>query len=298
MGGMNMALIGVAERLPRPARPQGRALLHRVGRQGGDPGSGRRRLGAEVRMVGRVGDDLFGPRLLEALRGKGVDVSGVAVDPDHASGVGMILLDKHRQNHVTAIYGANLQCDDDQVRAVESALEGADALLLQMEIPFDVSLAAARAATERGVRVVLDPAPAAEIPMSAYADLDIVTPNQTEAEFHTGICVTDVPSARASAETLLERGATAAIVKMAEQGVYYTSNSGSGHVPPFEVEVIDTVSAGDAFGGALAVALAEGKTLEDAVRYGAAAGALAVTRRGVQDSMPQRSEVEALLSRG
>lgn len=297
MGGMNMALISVAERLPAPGETlRGERFYTASGGKGATQAVAAARLGADVRMVGRVGDDLFGPRLLEALRGDGIDVSGVAVDLDHPSGVGMILLDKERENHITAIYGANLQCNDEQIRAVESALKGADVLLLQMEIPFDVSLAAARAAMECGVRVILDPSPATDIPLTAYSDLDIVTPNQIEAEFHTGICVTDISSARAASETLLDRGVTVAIIKMAEQGVYYASNSSSGHVQAFEVAVVDTVSAGDAFGGALGIALAEGKTLKDAVRYGAAAGALAVTRCGVQDSMPQRSEVEKLLS--
>ena len=294
-----MALIGVADRLPLPGETlKGEKFYTAYGGKGATQAVAAARMGADVRMIGRVGDDLFGPQLVEALRKEGIELDGIAVDSDHASGVGLIILDKHKQNHIIAIYGANLYCNNYQVRAVELALQGADTLLLQMEIPFGVSQAASRIATELGVRVILDPAPATRIPIDSYADLDIITPNQTEAEFYTGICVRDVPSARKSAEIFVERGVTVAIVKMAEQGVYYASHSDSGHVPPFEVNVIDTVSAGDAFGGALAVALSEGRTLEDAIRFGAAAGALAVTRRGVQDSMPWRSEVESILLKG
>ena len=234
-------------------------------------------------MVGRVGKDIFGPRLLDALKNDGIDVTGVAEDPDHPSGVGMIVLNAERQNHVLAIYGANLRCDEDQLAEVEAALDGADVLLLQMELPFHLSIAAARAAQSRGVVTMLDPAPASDIPPEAFRHIDIITPNQTEAEYHTGIRVNDVPSAQEAAELLLEKGVGTAIVKLAEQGVYWASRNASGYQPAYEVEVVDTISAGDAFSGALAVALGEGRSMKEAVRYGAAAGALAVTKRGRPD---------------
>ena len=241
-----------------------------------------------------MGRDLFGPALLDALRNDGIDVTGVAEDPDHPSGVGMIFLDAERQNRVLAIYGANLQCNEDQLAEVEAALDWADVLLLQMEVPFHISMVAARAARARGVTTMLDPAPASDIPPEAFRDLDIITPNQTEAEYHTGIRVDDIPSGRAAAGALLERGVGTAVVKMAEQGVYWASQEGGGHVPAYEVEVVDTISAGDAFSGALAVALGERRGMEEAIRYASAAGALAVTRRGVQTAMPSRAEVDAL----
>ena len=164
------------------------------------------RPGAHVRMVGRVGNDVFGPMLLENLRSHGVDADGVATDGAHASGVSVILMDAHRQNHIVAVYGANLECDGDQLLAAVSALAGADSLLLQMEIPFDVSLAAAKAARQRGVRVIWDPAPATDIPPDAYPAMDIITPNQTEAAAITGTEVTDVASGLRAAEALSERG--------------------------------------------------------------------------------------------
>ncbi len=293
LGGMNMALIGTAERLPHPGETlRGERFYTAPGGKGATQAVAAARLGANVKMVGRVGRDLFGPTLLNALRNDGIDVSDVAEDPDHPSGVGMIILNAERQNHVLAIYGANLQCNEDQLTAVEAALEWADVLLLQMELPFTLSMAAARAAKARGVITMLDPAPASDIPLDAFRDLDIITPNQTEAEYHTGIRVDDIPSARAAAEALLERGVGTAIVKMAEQGVYWASRDSRGHIRAFEVEVVDTISAGDAFSGALAVALGEGRSMEEAIHYGAAAGALAVTKRGVQTAMPIRAEVD------
>ena len=299
LGGINMDLIGAAPRLPAPGETvRGERFYTAPGGKGANQAVAAARLGARVRMVGRVGNDMFGPGLLDGLRGYGIDVSGVAVDPERASGIALILLDSQKQNHIVAIYGANMACDDDQLRAVETALHGADSLLLQHEVPIEVSAAAARAARKRGVRVIWDPAPAGEIPPAAFADLDIITPNQTEAEYLTGVSVADVDSARVAAGVLLERGAAVAVVKLGEMGVYFASDGSGGHVASYRVDVVDTIAAGDGFAGALAVALAEGLGLEDAVRYGAAAGALAVTRPGAQEAMPGRDEVEALLSAG
>ena len=297
LGGINMGLIGTAERLPLPGETlRGNTFYSASGGKGATQAVAAARLGANVKMIGRVGKDMFGPILLNALKNDGIDVSGVAEDPDHASGVGMIVLNAERQNHVLAIYGANLQCNEDQLASVEAALDGADALLLQMEVPFPLSVSAARAAKARGVTTMLDPAPASDIPQESFRHIDIITPNQTEAEYHTGIVVDDIPSAEAAAEVLLKHGVGTAIVKMAEQGVYWASQDESGYVPAYEVAVVDTVSAGDAFSGALAVALGEGRSMREAVRYGAAAGALAVTRRGVQTAMPTRAEVDNLYS--
>ena len=176
-----------------------------------------------------------------------------------------------------ATYGANLHCGDEELAAVEQGLAQAQVLVLQMEIPFPVSLRAAQCARERGVRVLLDPAPATEVALEDFAHFDIVAPNQTEAEYYTGLAVVDENSARRAAAVLLEWGVGIAIIKMGELGVYFESDQTRGFVPPFAVEAVDTTSAGDAFHGALAVALAEGRDLAAAVRFGAAAGALAVT---------------------
>jgi ribokinase len=292
-----MDLIGVAPRLPAPGETVvGQQFYTAPGGKGANQAVAVARLGARVRMVGRVGSDVFGPELRDDLRSAGVDVEGVVTDPAHPSGIAIILLDDRRQNHIVAIYGANMQCDGDQLRAVESALDGADSLLLQMEVPIEVSLEAAAAAHRIGVTVIWDPAPPAELPPQAYGVIDIVAPNQTEAAFLTGIEVGDVASARAAAEALLSRGVGTAIVKLGDHGAYYASDRASGHVPAFVVDVVDTVAAGDAFIGALAVAMAEGAALKEAVRFACAAGTLAVTKPGAQEAMPRRDEVEALLT--
>ena len=296
LGGINMDLIGTAPRLPAPGETVlGDEFYLAPGGKGGNQAVAAARMGASAKMIGRVGGDMFGPGLLDDLRGYGVDVSGVAEDTGAASGIAVILLDASRQNHIVAIYGANRRCDDEQVCAAESALEGADALMLQLEIPAATSLKAARIAREMGVRVVWDPSPAVGFPPEAYEVVDVLTPNQTEATVLTDVDVKDAESAAAAARVLVGRGVGAVIVKLGEDGAFYLSGGDSGYVSSYEVEATDTVAAGDAFGAAMTCALAESASMREAVRYGTAAGALAVTKPGAQEAMPSRAEVEALL---
>lgn len=296
-GGLNMGLITQSSRLPEPGETlRGDRFYHSSGGKGATQAVAAARQGAQVKMIGRVGNDLFGPALLAALRQDQIDISDIMIDPDHATGVGVIILDDSGQNRVLATYGANLQCNENQLVAVEQSLDQTDILMLQMEIPFELSLQAAQRAKQRGLRTILDPAPAAIIPAAAYRHLDIIAPNQIEAEFYTGIRVIDVESARQAAHLLLARGANTVIIKMAELGVYFDTGQNNGFIAPFNVKAIDTTSAGDAFHGAFATALATNKSVEDAVHYGAAAGALAVTKTGVQDAMPTALDVKSLLA--
>ena len=298
LGGINMDLIGVTARMPAPGETvAGERFYTAPGGKGANQAVAAARLGAQVSMVGRVGDDEFGPPMIADLRTHGVEVGGIAVDPVNSSGIAIILLDSDRQNHIIAIYGANAACDETQLRAAVEAMEGADVLMLQLETPAEVSLAAAQHARSIGVRVIWDPAPAVGMPDGAYESLDVLTPNQGEAGGLTGINVIDLDSAREAADTFLARGVPAVVVKLGQQGVYYAGRGERGHVPAFRVDAVDTIAAGDAFGSALAVAWSEGRGMGDAVRFGAAAGALAVTKPGAQEAMPSRSEVEALLAR-
>ena len=295
LGGINMGLIAKSSRLPLEGETvRGDEFHMSSGGKGATQAVAASRLGAKVKMFGRIGDDLFGPKLKEALLRDNIDVSGVAVDKNHHSGVGVITLDSQGRNRVMAIYGANLHCDDEQLEALRESIDDADVLILQMEIPFEVSVKAASIAKDKGVTVLLDPAPASFISEDVYSLFDVVSPNQTEAKILTDVDVNDVESAARASKILLDRGGSVAIVKMGELGVYFASSNETGFIPPFSVEVTDTTSAGDAFHGALGVALAEGDSMENAVRFAAAAGAMAVTRLGVQDSMPVRPEVERL----
>ena len=300
LGSVNMDLVARVGRMPREGETlAGDAFFTAPGGKGANQAVAAARLGARVRMAGRVGGDGFGRELREGLAANGIDVGGIGVDSELPTGVAMIMVDAAGQNSIVAVYGANMACGAAEIDAVKRALRGADALMLQLEIPADVSLAAARYAGGVGARVIWDPAPAGQMPAEGFGAADVVTPNQSEAEALTGIAVKDAESARAAAEALVAKGVGAAVVKLGEQGAVAATAEGAVHiVPPFAVKAVDSVAAGDAFGAGLAVALAEGQALEGALRFGAAAGALAVTKRGAQGAMPTRAEVDALVNAG
>ncbi len=298
-GSINMDLVCSASRMPAPGETiLGTEFRTTPGGKGANQAVAAARLGATVRMVGRVGADSFGPTLIAGLQSNGVDVAGIQTDFDNSSGIATILLDAAKQNYIVAVYGANMACDDMQLDALDVALVGADALLLQLETPLPVTLAAANRARPMGALVIWDPAPARDLPSEVFEASDVMTPNQIEAELLTSVRVTDAASAEAAADELLKRGVGTAVVKLGAAGAYYASESARGLVQPFEVEAVDTIAAGDAFGGALGVALARGQSVEDAIRYGCAAGALAVTKSGAQEAMPIHDEVAELLTVG
>ena len=298
LGGVNMDLVAMVDRFPAPGETVvGRAFTTYPGGKGANQAVAAARLGAQVCMIGRVGGDAFGRELREGLAREGIDVSGVAIDPDAVSGIAVIQIDASGQNRIVQVLGANRRCGQQEAEAVGKALVGASALMLQVELPLELSLKAAQAASSQGCRVILDPAPAPAdaLPAELYSLCHCITPNETEAEALVGFPVSDLAAAAQAARELVARGAWSAVVKMGERGASVHSPEGSGHVPPFVVEAVDTVAAGDAFNGALAVALCQGRPMLEAARWAAAAGALAVTRVGAQDAMPRRHEVEALV---
>ena len=297
LGGINMDVVANVQRMPEPGETvHGDRFFMTGGGKGANQAVAAARLGAEVRMVGRVGDDDFGRTLLDALRSEGIDVVGVAPDPSNGTGVAVIMVDASGQNCIAEIYGANRASDKTQLEAAKMAMEGADALLLQLETPPEVSLEAARYARSAGIRVIWDPAPAAEMPVDGFSVADFLTPNETEAEALTGIRVEDEDSARKAAEALIAKGVGAAVITLGERGVYAISENERYLVPPLEVDVVDSVAAGDAFAAGLAVAISEGFGFEDALKFGAASGGLAVTKSGARDAMPFREEIDALPS--
>lgn len=297
MGGINMDVVATVHRMPQPGETvHGDGFFMAGGGKGANQAVAAARLGADARMIGRVGDDDFGRTLLHTMHSEGIDMRGVASDPSHTTGVAVIMVDARGQNIIAEVYGANRASGEAELEAAKRAIDNADALMLQLETPPAVSLEAARYARSQGVQVIWDPAPAAEMPDEGFGYADFLTPNESEAAELTGIRVTDVKSARAAADVILSWGVGAAVVKMGYQGVFGATESERCYVPPFRVNVVDSVAAGDAFGAGLAVALSEGRGFSEALRFGAAAGALAVTKPGAQDAMPRREEAKSLLS--
>ena len=292
-----MDLVTFSPRFPRPGETVvGNRFLTYAGGKGANQAVAVARMGAKSVMVGRVGRDMFGPQLLEGLAAAGVDISCITVNADESSGIAVIGVDETAQNCITQVLGANDTCGPEQGAAAQRELVGAAALLLQLETSIELSLEVARTAKAQGVMVMLDPGPVRPLPEELLSLCDVITPNETEAQALVGFPVTGPDSAALVASALLERGVGTVVVKLGAQGAYFASQDEQGIAKPFEIDAVDSVAAGDAFNGALAVSLTEGKTLEEAVNIACAAGGLAVTKTGAQDSMPERSLVEKLLA--
>ena len=297
-GSINMDLVARAPRLPKPGETiTGRAFFTASGGKGANQAVACARLGAPTRLIGRVGDDVFGGTLLNNLCGYGVDVSGVTIERGQSSGIAMIAVDDAAENTIIIVPGANGVIGQADVTRLEAMIDRARVLLLQLEIPMDAVIAAARLARERGVTVILDPAPARPLPDELYMLVDVLTPNETEASALVGFALREENEVRRAGRVLLGRGARRVVIKLGSRGAYWSDGKAEQFAPAFRVEPVDTVAAGDAFNGALAVALAEELPFAEAIRWGLAAGALAVTKAGAQPSMPTRAEVEGMVRR-
>jgi ribokinase len=295
-GSINMDLVVRTPRLPTPGETlTGHTFFTAPGGKGANQAVACARLGAPTRMVGRVGDDLFGEQLRASLRSFGVQDDGVLTTPG-PSGVALIAVDDLAENTIVIVPGANGSVSIADIPRLEAVLDGARILLVQLEVPIETVVAAARAAHTRGVTVILDPAPALPLPDELYALADIITPNEHEAATLTGIAVRDDQGAIAAARALIARGARRVALKLGARGALTADAEGEQFWSSFTVTPVDTVAAGDAFNGGLAVALSEGRSFDEAIRWGLAAGALSVTRHGAQPSMPERNEVLTLLA--
>jgi len=297
LGGINIDLVTFASRFPGAGETVvGNRFLTYAGGKGANQAVAAARMGARSAMVGRVGDDMFGPQLLDGMTGFGVDVSRVGVTHGESSGIAVVNVDGFAQNRIIQILGANTTCGDAEAAAVIEALADASILMLQLEAPVELSARVSGQAAALGKSIILDPGPVRPFPAGMYQHCSVITPNETEAEALVGFPVTGPESARKAADELLARGVGAVVVKLGVQGAVYASSTDRGHQLPYKVEAVDSVAAGDAFNGALAVCLAEGMALAQAVKTAAAAGALAVTTTGAQDSMPFRNDIEALMA--
>jgi ribokinase len=294
-GSLNMDLVTRTPRLPQPGETiAGHNFVTVPGGKGANQAIAMAKLGVPVQMNGRVGGDEFGKMLIESLRSSGVDCAGIHIDETCSSGVAAIAIDDAGENNIIIVPGANGRVDETDVARLPFL--DRQVLLLQLEIPIAIVLTAAQVAQSAGVTVILDPAPApTELPAALYTAVDILTPNQVEAEQLTGIKVRDRDSAIAAAQELKQRGVKTVIIKMGAQGALCVTEDEELWIEPFEVVAIDTVAAGDAFNGGLAAALAEGRSIEESCRWGAAAGAIAVTRSGAQEAMPTREALTKLL---
>lgn len=297
-GSINMDLVVHTPRFPLPGETlTGSTFTTVPGGKGANQAVAAARLGARTSMVGCVGADAFGSELRAALQAAGCDISGVTTRQDTRSGVAAILIDGAAENMIIVVPGANGSIAAADLTRLDAALTGARVLLLQLEIPLAAVVAAAELARRRSVTVVLDPAPAQELPAELYPLVDILTPNEHEAAILTGTPLADETSVAAAATALRNRGARSVVITCGTRGVYASGPDVNRFYPAIPVTAVDSVAAGDAFNGALAVALAEGRPFTTAVQWGLAGGACAVTRPGAQAAMPDRAALLAMLAK-
>ncbi len=289
----------VADRLPR----MGETILgHRFvlgpGGKGSNQAVAAARAGGETHFLTRLGVDAFAGMAREIWAEAGV-LAEVIDDAESYTGAAFIYLDRATgQNAIIVAPGAAARISEDDIALHAGLIGGAKVFVTQLEQPIPAAFAALRAARDGGAVTILNPAPAAELPEGMLALCDWVTPNESEAEALTGLSVATPAEAEAAARALVDRGAGAALVTLGDKGALLFRGGRATHIAPFAAgKVVDTTGAGDAFNGAFAVALAEGRAPEEAARFASAAAAISVTRQGAAASMAARDEIEALLAR-
>tara|TARA_B100000945_G_C20424266_1_gene619536 strand:- start:810 stop:1748 length:939 start_codon:yes stop_codon:yes gene_type:complete len=298
-GSVNYDLIAKTEVFPLDGESViGQNFYTSAGGKGGNQAVALAQLGVETYMVCRIGDDYYGEELLTSLQTFGVDVSMVGIEKDMNSGIAHISVNDSGQNKIIIIRGANGKCSDVEINKIIAKLDTtADALLLQMELPLELSLKAAQYSQKVKKLVVMDPAPAGIIPLDAYKYFDYLIPNETEAETLVGHPVQTKDQISNAARTLLDRGVKeGVIIKLGEKGAYYINNVESGFIEAKKVKVVDTVAAGDAFNAGFTAYLLKGNSFVESVAMGVTIGSLAVTKSGAQESMPTMEEVDSFLN--
>ncbi|EOL9026980.1 ribokinase [Cronobacter sakazakii] len=253
------------------------------------------RSGADIAFIACVGEDDIGERIRQQLSRDNIDVAPVSAVTGESTGVALIFVNGEGENVIGIHAGANAALTPERVNAQREKIANARALLMQLESPVESVIAAARIAHENQTTVILNPAPARALSDDLLALVDIITPNETEAEKLTGVKVVDDDSAAQAAAVLHQKGIETVIITLGSRGVWLSVNGEGQRVPGFRVKAVDTIAAGDTFNGALMTALLEGTPMLEAIRFAHAAAAIAVTRSGAQPSVPWRDEIDAFL---
>ena len=297
IGSINTDVVVRSSQLPSAGQTvMGHSFMTTGGGKGANQAVAAARLGADVSLIARIGSDAFGEMSIENFKKEKINIDNIYTDSDAPSGVAFIVVDDRGENIIVVAPGANATLNEKDIQDAEDVIERAGIVLFQLEIPMRTVAEGIRLAKKHNRIVMLNPAPAASIPEQVLHSVDIITPNQTEALTLTGIAVNDEVTAQQACDVLHDKGILTAIITMGEQGAYISSGSYKGLVPGFNAgKVVDTVAAGDTFCAGLAVAIAEGKSLQLAVQFANAAAALSVTKAGAQASIPVRTEVIKLL---
>lgn len=296
LGSINADHILNLAHFPRPGETViGQKYQIAFGGKGANQAVAAGRAGANIAFIACVGADDIGERVCQQLAQDKIDTQPVEVIEGESTGVAMIFVNGEGENNIGIYSGANAALTPAYVARHQQVIVQADALLMQLESPLDSVVAAATIAREHQTQVILNPAPATALPDSLLALVDVITPNETEAEILTGIAVKSDEDAARAAAALHDKGIPTVLITLGRRGVWLSENGQGQRIAGFEVKAVDTIAAGDTFNGAFITARLEGKVMHDAVRFAHAAAAIAVTRSGAQPSVPWRAEIDDFL---
>jgi len=296
LGSINADHILNLAHFPRPGETViGKQYQVAFGGKGANQAVAAGRSGADISFIACVGEDDIGERIRQQLANDRIDVTPVAAVGGESTGVALIFVNGEGENTIGIHAGANAALTPERVAQYQQVISGADALLMQLESPLESVLAAARTAHQNQTRVILNPAPATALSDELLSLVDMITPNETEAQILTGVTVDSDEGAARAAAVLHEKGIETVLITLGSRGVWLSEQGQGQRIPGFRVEAVDTIAAGDTFNGALITALLEKQPMADAVRFAHAAAAIAVTRRGAQPSVPWREEIDSFL---
>lgn len=292
IGSTNMDMVVKTNHIPVPGETVlGGDFFMNPGGKGANQAVAIARLGGSVLFISKIGDDIFGKQSSQLFDEEGIDTRGLVPDEESPSGVALITVDGQGENSIVVAPGANANLTPSDVVDTLDDLTDISIMLMQLEIPLETVKTAALHGSHKGIKVILNPAPVNQRTAELFPYIDIITPNANEAELLTGIPVNDVESACEAAKIINQSGVKNVVVTIGKMGALVLENGISTYIPASDVETVDTTAAGDAFNGALAVALSEGKDLINAVRFACQAAAITVTRMGAQSAMPYRNEL-------
>lgn len=292
-GSSNTDMVINSPHLPAPGETIiGSSFFMNPGGKGANQAVAAARLGGHVIFICKTGNDIFGKQAAAIFENEGIDISYLIEDADNPSGVALITVDDKGENTIVVASGSNGTLNRADIEHSRNVIENASIVLMQLEIPIDTVQYVAETARSKNVNVILNPAPARELPDALLKNVSILTPNEKEAEMLTGITVYDIDTAKEAALALARKGVETVIITLGPKGALIYDGKNFEHVKAVEVKAVDTTAAGDIFNGALAVALNEGLTVNEATNFACRAAAIVVTRKGAQSSAPHRKELE------
>ncbi|HBE77047.1 MAG TPA: ribokinase [Firmicutes bacterium] len=298
VGSINMDLVVTTDRFPQPGETLNGKEFHTYpGGKGANQAVAAGRLQADVRMVGKVGDDMYGQQSIANLRENGVKSDGVFVDSGVSTGIAVIEVDGMGENHIVIVPGANGRVDSQFIDGQLDSLLENDIFLFQLEIPLETVFYAMKKLKEHGKTIILDPAPARILPVEIFKYIDYITPNEMEMAIVSGRKIGTLTDIKEAAALLQQKGVGTIIVKAGKDGAYIISDKDVIHCPGSTVKAVDTTGAGDSFNAGLAVSLARENGLKESVRFANAVGALSTMAKGAQNAMPTLEQVLSFIDK-